>query len=167
VTSDVSAPGASASRVSSREIDAVLAACRVLVAISARSIAAVDGAVDVAQFRILVILAARRAVSLGELAESAGLHLSTASRMCDRLVGIGLLHRSDDPANRRQLILTLTPEGRRLVTRVMQRRRAALAPLLRQLSTTRRAELVAVLEEFATAGGEPAEGDLWSMGWTT
>jgi DNA-binding MarR family transcriptional regulator len=157
-----------AATVSANEVDAVLTACRVLVAVSARSIASVaDDGIDVPQFRALVIVASRRAVSLGELATSAGLNLSTASRMCDRLVGMNLLHRTEDPANRRQLVLTLTDQGRRIVSRVTRRRRAAIEPMLRKLPKARRALLVELLEELASASGVPAERDLWAMGWTS
>jgi DNA-binding MarR family transcriptional regulator len=140
----------------------------VLVAVSARSIASVaDEGIDITQFRALVIVASRRAVSLGELATSAGLNLSTASRMCDRLVGMNLLHRAEDPANRRQLVLTSTDQGRRIVSRVTRRRRTAIEPMLRKLPKARRALLVDLLEELAVAGGVPAEHDLWAMGWTS
>lgn len=159
--------GPARARISEAELDAVLAACRVLVAVSAQSIAAVEDSVDLPQFRALVIVASRRAMSLGELAEAAGMNLSTASRMCDRLVGMGMLNRADDPANRRQLQLTLTEDGHTVVARAMQRRRAALKPLLARLPRQRRGELVSVLAEFADAGGEPAERDLWSLGWAT
>jgi DNA-binding MarR family transcriptional regulator len=154
--------------VSADEVDAVLTACRALVAVSARSIASVvDDGMDITQFRALVIVASRRSVSLGELATSAGLNLSTASRMCDRMVGMNLLHRSEDPANRRQLVLTLTEQGRRIVSRVTRRRRAAIEPMLRKLPKARRVVLVEALQELAAAGGVPAEHDLWAMGWTS
>ena len=155
-------------RVSDPEIGVVLAACRLLVAVSARSLAAVaDDGIDLTQFRALVIVASRTSASLGELATAAGLNLSTASRMCDRLVGMNLLNRGEDPANRRQIELTLTSRGRGLVTRVMRRRRNALEPVLRKLTKARRALLVELLRELTAAGGEPAEQDLWAMGWTT
>jgi len=153
--------------VTDEEVEAAQAACRVLVAISARSIAVIDDIVDLAQFRALVVIASLESVSLGELAEATSLHLSTASRMCDRLVGMGLLDRADDPANRRQLTLTLTSEGRRLVQEVMRQRKLALEPLLATLSKRRRTQLVTSLRAFADAGGEPAESDLWFMGWPT
>lgn len=149
------------------EAEAVLAACRVLVAMSARSIAAIEDAADLAEFRALVIVASRGQASLSELAEAAHIHLSRASRLCERMVAKGLIDRTDDPTNRRQLTLTLTPAGKKLVQTVMQRRRAAIDPILDRLSRHRRAELVSVLREFAAAGGEPSESDLWSMGWTT
>ena len=91
--------------------------------------------------------------------------------MVDRLVKDGLINRADDPTNRRQVALTLTSAGERVVRRVMQRRREAIEPILaaltRQMSKPRRAELVTLLREFAVAGGDPSESDLWAMGWTT
>jgi DNA-binding MarR family transcriptional regulator len=106
-------------------------------------------------------------MSLGALAEAARLHLSTASRMCDRMVSLGLIHRADDPDNRRQLTLTLTEQGTKVVQDVMARRSAALEPLLLRIPKAHRAQLVSLLREFADAGGEPADADLWFMGWTT
>lgn len=150
-----------------RELDVVQAACRVLVAISSQSIAAVEDLVDLTQFRALVIIGSRGSVSLGELADAARMHLSTASRMCDRLVAQGLIDRADDPDNRRQLILTLTDAGRRVVKDVMDQRRAAVQPMLAAMPKTRRAELVALLQEFAALGPPAADPDLWFMGWTT
>jgi DNA-binding MarR family transcriptional regulator len=138
-----------------------------LVAISVQSIAVVEGIVDVPQFRVLVIVASRGSVSLGELADAARMHLSTASRTADRLLGAGLLHRTDDPANRRQFNLTLTEEGAALVHQVLQRRRKSLEPILARMDRARRAELVTLLKEFAAAGAEPADADLWALGWTT
>lgn len=149
------------------DADAVLAACRVLVALSARSIAAVEDVADVAQVRVLVVISSRGSVSLSELATAANLHLTRASRLCDRMVADGLINRADDPANRRQLTLRLTAKGQRVVHDVMAHRRAAITPILAQLPKQRRAELVAVLQEFAAAGGEPSGPDLWAMGWTT
>ncbi len=158
---------ASKASVSETEIDALQTACRALVAISARSIAAVEDKVDLAQFRALVVIASRGSVSLGELAEATRTHLSTASRLCDRLVSEDLLNRADDPANRRQLLLTLTGQGEAVVAEAMAERRAAMAPMLNAMPVSHRRDLVRLLGEFAAAGPQAAESDLWSMGWTT
>lgn len=153
------------------EADAVLAACRVLVAVSAQSMAAVEDVADLTQVRALVVIASKGAVSLSELAEATGIHLTRASRLCDRLVLKGLLNRADDPANRRQLTLTLTPAGQQVVQEVMRRRREAIRPILDRMSKhmtkQRRTEIALLLQEFAVAGGEPSDPDLWAMGWTT
>ena len=151
--------------------DAVLAACRVLVAVSAQSMAAVEDIADPTQVRALVVIASKSAVSLRELSAATNIHLTRASRLCDRLVADGLVNRADDPANRRQIALTLTTEGERVVEAVMRRRQETIQPILdrlsKHMSKQRRAEVVSLLRDFAAAGGEPSDPDLWAMGWTT
>lgn len=153
------------------EVETVLAACRVLVAVSARSIAAVEDVADLTQVRALVVIASQGSVSLRELSEATNIHLTRASRLCDRLVAKRLVNRADDPANRRQLTLTLTSGGEEVVREVMRRRWDAIRPILNrmseQMTKQRRDDLVALLDEFAVAGGEPSDPDLWAMGWTT
>lgn len=145
----------------------MLAACRLLIGVSVRSLAAVEGTVDMTQLRILVVLASRGATTLGRLATATGLHQSTASRACDRLVRLGFVQRMDDPADRRSLRLTLSERGHDVVAAVAQARRDAIKPILRRMSRERRRDLVSVLEELTAAGGEPDETHLWSIGWAT
>jgi hypothetical protein len=47
------------------EVDAVMAGTRVLVALSARSVAGLDGQITLPQFRVLVMVASTRPVNLG------------------------------------------------------------------------------------------------------
>jgi len=148
-------------------LDALLLASRTLVAISAQSIAAVLDEVDPVQFRVLVVVASRGPCSLGGVAEAVGLHVSTASRTCDRLVAMGLLDRASSPADRRNLELTLTPDGAALVGRVLRARRAALEPVLGKLGPRQQRRLTTALRDFAEAAGEPSDRALWAMGWTT
>jgi DNA-binding MarR family transcriptional regulator len=160
------ATAASYAAVRDAEVDAVLRACRVLVALSARSILAVEDVADVVQVRILVVVAAAGSASLGAVAEAAGLHVSRASRLCDRMVGAGLLHRANDPSDRRLLTLTLTQAGREVVESVMDRRREEVSRALARMSRPRRAELVRALDEFAAAGASVTEADLMLLGWS-
>ena len=140
--------------MSDDEADAVLAAGRVLVAISARSLDESAERLDLTQFRILTAVGGGAGMSLGEVCDVAGLHPSRASRICDRLVVDGLLNRTDDPQDRRQLVLTLTGKGRRLVERVLHRRRESATAVLAGLAPTRRRVVVDALREFAEAGAE-------------
>ena len=102
------------------EVDAVLAASRVLVGVAARSLAPVEDTVTLTQFRALVIIASRGPLHLAALADAMGVHPSNATRTCDRLVATGLADRRDNPADRRHLLLTLTAAGRDLVDGVMR-----------------------------------------------
>jgi DNA-binding MarR family transcriptional regulator len=149
------------------EVDAVMAATRVLVALSARSVAGLDGQITLPQFRVLVMVASTGPVNLGAVARALGVHPSNATRACDRLVGAGLLDRRDDPGDRRNLTLDLTAAGRALVRRVMDDRRAAIAEILARMPDEQRRALAPVLESFAAAGGEVPPTDVWALGWTT
>lgn len=152
---------------STEEIDAVMVAARMLVAVSAQSVAAVGEVVTLPQLRVLVMVASRGPLNLGAVADGLGIHPSNATRACDRLVGAGLLDRRDDPADRRNLVLELTGAGRRLVGEMMDHRRTAIARVLGRMPDGERRALVPVLQSFAAAGGELPDSDAWTLGWTT
>jgi DNA-binding MarR family transcriptional regulator len=151
--------------IADEEAEAVLAACRVLVAVSAQSIAAVESVVDLTEFRILVILATLGTASTSQLADTAEVHHATARRLCDRLIAVKLVTITEpDPAS--DQILALSAQGQGVVHMVMSRRRAAIEPILAQMPATDRADVVSSLRQFAHAAGEPSLRDLWAMGWT-
>ncbi|MEV8321263.1 MarR family transcriptional regulator [Streptomyces sp. NPDC059900] len=135
--------------------DAVLTASRLLMAVSARSLAQVEDRVTLPQFRMLVVLSSRGATKLVALAELLQVAPSTAMRMVDRLIATGLADRQTNPHNRRETLLRLTPEGRRTVSEVMAQRRAEIAVIVERLAPEQRASLIAALSAFNEAGDEP------------
>lgn len=150
------------------DVEALMSAARVLVAVTARSVAAVEDLVTLSQLRVLMMVASRTAPNLGAVAAGLGVHPSNATRAVDRLVTAGLLGRRDDTMDRRNLVLELTPEGHELVKQVMDQRREAIAAILERMPTGRRRSLVPVMRAFAEAAGETSEDDAaWSLGWTT
>lgn len=146
----------------SADVEAVMAAARVLVAVSARSVAGVDDVVTLPQLRVLVMIAGREALNLGAVAQGLGVHPSNATRLVERLVVAGLVDRRDDPNDRRNLVLALTAEGRRLLDQVMEHRRAAIREILGRMPAGRRRALVPVMRAFADAGGETPDDAAWS-----
>ncbi|HEX2309023.1 MAG TPA: MarR family winged helix-turn-helix transcriptional regulator [Jatrophihabitantaceae bacterium] len=162
-----SAASPATATVSGTDADQVLAACRLLVSISVRSANAVEDEVTLPQLRMLVAIASHGPTTLSALAAATGQHLSNASRACDRMVASGWVTRNEHPADRRRLQISLTPAGRRIVTKVSDARRRMIMPILRRMPASGRVQLVAALTEFAEAGGEPTAADLWSLGWTT
>ncbi|WBO68895.1 MarR family winged helix-turn-helix transcriptional regulator [Streptomyces camelliae] len=134
---------------------AVLTASRLLVAVSARSLAEVEERVTLPQFRMLVVLATRGETKLVALAELLQVAPSTAMRMVDRLIAAGLADRKANPANRRETLLRLTEEGRHTVEEVTARRRAEIAGIVERLRPIERLALVEALNAFNEAGGEP------------
>ncbi|HEY7053438.1 MAG TPA: MarR family transcriptional regulator [Mycobacterium sp.] len=159
--------GRETDRASSEQIDAVLRASRALVGIAAASISEVDGEVTVPQLRVLVMVDTRGPLNLASVAAGLEVNPSNASRTCDRLIKAGLLDRRDLPEDRRNITLTLTDEGRKLVDRVTKHRRSAIARVLREMSTEDRELLATALDRFAAAAGEPSHEEairlLWPM----
>jgi DNA-binding MarR family transcriptional regulator len=147
-----------------RTVEATMTASRALLGVVARSLAPVLDQVSLAQFRVLVLLAARGATRSGQLAEDLGVHPSTFTRMTDRLVAAGWVERLEPPGNRREVHVALTASGAGLVDEVMQRRREALAKILNPLPQEQRQQIVTGLELFAEAAGEPALRDLATLG---
>lgn len=144
-------------------VDAVLAACRYLVAVSVRSFDAVESQVNLLELRILVVTSSLPSPSLSDVAVATGVHLSRASRSCERLVQRGLLKRRDDPSDRRQLKLSLTSAGGRVLSQVTAARRAAVTPALARMAPGRVALLGELLEELSEAAGEPASSAAWEV----
>ena len=136
--------------------DALLVASRLLVAISARSIAQVDENITTAQFRTLVILSTKGPMNLATLAGLLDVQASATGRMVDRLVGAGLIDRQAHPASRRELLAVLTTRGRHVVRQVTAARRAEIARIVEAMPPAERRGLVRALTAFAAAGGESA-----------
>jgi len=136
-------------------VTALLTASRVLVGISARSLADVEETVTLAQFRTLVVVAAHGRTTLVRLAARLGVNASTAQRSVDRLVAAGLLDRRENPQDRRELVIDLTGAGADLVRRVTDRRRGAIGEIVGAIPAARHGDLVAALEAFAHAADEP------------
>jgi len=134
--------------------DALLSASRLLVAISARSIANVDDTLTFPQFRTLVILRTRGPVNLATLAGLLDVTPSTAGRMVDRLVDAGLIDRRPHPESRRELIAELSTHGRHTVDAVTAKRRAEIAAIVATMPPVERHGLVRALSAFTEAGGE-------------
>ena len=138
--------------------DALLTASRLLMAISARSIAVVDDSITIPQFRTLVILANDGPINLATLAGLLGVQPSTTGRMVDRLVSSGLIERKPHPTSRRELIAGLTMRGRDVVSRVITHRRNEISRVVEEMPAAERRRLVRALAAFADAGGEPPAG---------
>ncbi len=102
------------------------------------------------------LLAVERAegVNLGGLAAELNMLLSSASRLCDRLVASGMVERVPGRADRREIALYLTPSSRALLAELRRIRRRSLAVTLEKMSPSGRASLLRGLTEFASASSE-------------
>jgi DNA-binding MarR family transcriptional regulator len=131
----------------------MLLSSRVLVAVASRSIAAVDDAVTLPQFRALVVLDTHDR-NVGELAHELRIQPSTATRLCDRLVRKKLVRRQVDDANRREVTVSLSNSGRSLVRDVTARRRREIELIMAKVPAAQRLMIVKALTAFCDAAGE-------------
>lgn len=135
-------------------VDAVLTASRLLVAVSANSIAEVDESVTLPQFRLLALLHASGPMKPSAVADTLGVNPSNATRMVDRLVAAGLVDRHVNPASRREMVLNLTEAGSETVSRATRHWCQDIGRIVDGMPEQHRAHMVEALEAFNTAGGE-------------
>jgi DNA-binding MarR family transcriptional regulator len=106
---------------------------------------------SVSQLRALLAVEHAPGLNLRRLAEALNMILSSASRLCDRLVAAGLIDREPSRADRREIALTLTPTGAGLLAELRAERRRRLAQVMAGMSDAGRAALLRGLREFAVA----------------
>ena len=135
-------------------VTALLAASRLLVAMAARSLAAVEENLTLPQFRMLVVLDTQGPSSQNRLADQLEVNPSTALRMVERLAGVGMVEKLPSPDNRREVELRLSPAGREVVRRVTGQRLVEITRIVQTIPADQRGHLVAALRAFTDAGGE-------------
>jgi DNA-binding MarR family transcriptional regulator len=106
------------------------------------------------QLAALAALERHQTMTPGELAEYEKVQPPSMTRVIAVLEERNLVRREPHPSDRRQVILTVTAEGRALVNRVRRRREAWLTQRLQELTQEERAILRAaapILEKLSQA----------------
>jgi DNA-binding MarR family transcriptional regulator len=107
--------------------------------------------VDRSAYGIMCRLADKGPQRLGALAHAFGLDPSTITRQVQALEAAGLAERTVDAADRRASILDLSMEGRVVLQRTREHRRARLEAALSDWTTKEREEFGRLLEKFNTS----------------
>jgi DNA-binding MarR family transcriptional regulator len=99
------------------------------------------GSLDLGFTQLAALYAAAGAPTLtvGDLADLLGRSPSATSRIVAGLVDKGLLERSEEPVDRRQRVLALTPEGASVLATVDHARAEQFLAIVRPLPVTERA----------------------------
>jgi DNA-binding MarR family transcriptional regulator len=98
-----------------------------------------------------------------ELAEHLGLAESSVTRLMDRLEAAGMVRRGSPPGNRRSVLGTLTPKGRRAIAAIRRQRHAVLSAILATLDADERERFVALHARVAE-GLERTKHELTKQG---
>lgn len=109
------------------------------------------------QLNALLVVERAEGINLRGLAGELKMLLSSASRLCDRLVAAGMVDRVPGRADRREIALFLTPSSRQLLDELQTARRELLAAVLERMSAGGRAALIRGLTEFAAVSGDARE----------
>ncbi|HEY3672924.1 MAG TPA: MarR family transcriptional regulator [Acidimicrobiia bacterium] len=138
-------------------VEAAMAVSRVLHGISGRSAAELPHELTLPQLRALVVLDDDAVVTVKALAERLGIQPSTTTRLIDRLVAKRLIERAPGVEDRREVLLSLSRSGRRVVDQSMQFRRQAIREILESLTRAERASVLDAFAVFAAAGESLAD----------
>jgi DNA-binding MarR family transcriptional regulator len=111
---------------------------------------------SVAQCYSLDAIGTQGQVTLNELAEALYIAPSTASRTVDELVRKGLAERRQDPADRRAVCLTLSPQGQVLFEALRQHLMQRQLAILRQIDPASRRDVLTALQKLSQAIKDPA-----------
>jgi DNA-binding MarR family transcriptional regulator len=101
-----------------RAMEAFAAFEQRLMAVHAPEFTALD--LTMAQAKLLYVVTAAGDLSMSEIAHRLGVTISTASGAVDHLVSVGLLDRVDEPTNRRQVRVSVTPLGLETLERMRE-----------------------------------------------
>lgn len=102
-------------------------------------------AMTIGQLKSLVYISDRGGASPGKLAKALGVTPTNITGIVDRLVRQGLVTRSQNPEDRRMLLVRATEAGEKLVADLRQRRRGHMWQALQLLSIAELAALAQAL----------------------
>ena len=108
----------------------------------------------ITQLRALSTIGRRQPVRVSDVAEDLGAAVAATSALVDRMAKHGLVARSNDPEDRRTVLLELTPRARRLLDRLEQGSTDHLARLMERMTPTEREAFATTLRAFVRLSAE-------------
>ncbi len=116
------------------------------------------------EWRAMVVLASHPGVSATEVCELTGLDKMSVSRALAGLEKQERLHRESDPADQRKSLLTLSPAGRKLFTRIGSLAQAREAQLFAGVTSAELVQMNVTLDKLVAAlRAEAMSGDVESL----
>ncbi|TDC92840.1 MarR family transcriptional regulator [Saccharopolyspora aridisoli] len=140
--------------LSTESLDDLEAAIGVLMVVWGRSAERIKPKVSPSQLRALVVVDRHGSTTLMSLADELGSIPSVTSRVCDRLQAAGLLDRAASADDRREVVLQLSRDGRRLLRQFQRERQTDLKQVLNAMPPRSRTALLTGLSAFYAAATE-------------
>ena len=108
-------------------------------------------AITMPQDKLLYLVALSGELHMSTLVQRLGVSLSTVSGLVDKVVDHGLATRREDPADRRQVLVGLTPEGAAFIDRFRELNARQMRELLEALDDRELEEVRGALGHLARA----------------
>lgn len=105
-----------------------------------------EHALSMPQIGALQLVRAEGPQTVSSVADHLNLSLGATSHLVERLVQKDLVARTEDPADRRQKLVSLRPAGRALIAEIDRRSAASMEALLQNVSEPSRAALYEAVE---------------------
>ena len=124
-----------------------------------------DSGLSTSQLNTLMRLHYRGSCPVSGISDELGLTAAAGSQIVDRLAGMGLIERSEDPKDRRVRQVRLTAKGRGLVARGVEARLAWTRNLARRIPPSELGRIIEALGRLTQAADaldrqEPASASL-------
>lgn len=109
----------------------------------------------VSEWRVLAALAGNEPMSIGHIAQITTIKQSTVSRLLDRMEAAGHVERLNKDGDRRITLVTITPAGNRMVSRLIPLAREHEQRVLEPFGLQRAEELKSTLRSIIELHGTP------------
>lgn len=106
------------------------------------------------QFSILMQLRHRGVCGMSEVSEQFEITPAAASQLVEKLVQSGLVHRAEDPTDRRAKSLKLTDKGKELILEGVEQRHGWVESLVGKLTAEERAKVSEAIDILTEAAKE-------------
>jgi len=110
-----------------------------------------DAGLSASQITALMHLYHAKTCGVSHISERIGISRAATSQMLDRLVQMGLLARTENPADRRAKQLSLTPKGIALMEQGIEMRRKWLENVTNRIPADQQADIRAALVALTNA----------------
>ena len=110
-----------------------------------------DSGLSTSQLNTLMRLHYRGSCPVSGISDELGLTAAAGSQIVDRLAGMGLIERTEDPTDRRVRQVRLTAKGSGLVARGIEARLAWVRDLVKRIPASELGTIVEALEQLTRA----------------
>lgn len=115
--------------------------------------------ISIAGFQVLALLEMDGPTPMGRLADELGVALPNATGIAARMADRGLIQRSQDPSDRRVVLVSLTVAGRGVIEEMEAARRERMTRLLGELDNTQQRRLLQAVRDLHAAAERLAHSE--------